>query len=145
MVIEHCYVKPGAHQVFLSIRDRMTGLVKLNDTSFTINVASPPVTFTVHPIGRRYFYMDLETPTVEIPGYDIVDYVWDMDNGDYELGKKIKFRYNESRDYHIKLTAIAKSKYTKYTELFSSTRKIEIRENYEMPSKKFTDSLNESK
>lgn len=144
-VLEHCFEKSGEHKVVLSIRDLATGVVKVNDTTLTVFVDSPPVQFIAPAIGRRYFDLDFDASQVELPGYTIVDYVWDMDNRQFTRGKKIKFRYNESRDYHVKLTVIAQSKYTSNKEIYSSTKKIEIRENYEMPSKKFTDSLNESK
>jgi tetratricopeptide (TPR) repeat protein len=145
MLLEHCFDKGGEHKVVLSIRDVATGVIKTNDTTLTVFVDSPPVIFAAPKIGRRYFYLDFDASQVDIPGYNIVDYLWDMDNGDLIPGKKIKFRYNESTDYHVKLTVIAQSKYTNNKEIYSSTKKIEIRENYETPSKKFTDALNESK
>lgn len=145
MVIEHCFEKSGENKVVLNIRDVATGLVKVNDTTLSVFIDSPPVQFSAPKIGRRYFYLDFDASQVDISGYNIVDYLWDMDNGELLHGKKIKFRYNESTDYHVKLTVICQSKYTTNKELFSSTKKIEIRENYEMPSKTFSNSLNESK
>ncbi len=145
LIIEHCFQKSGEHKAVLSIRDLSTGIVKTNDTTLSFFIDSPPVQFIAPQIGKRYFYLDFDASPVEIPGYTIVDYVWDMDNGEVVRGKKIKHRFNESRDYHVKLTVIAQSKYTTNKEIYSSTKKVEIRENYEMPSKKFSDALNESK
>jgi len=145
MLVEHCFQKSGEHKVVLSIRDLATGLVKTNDTTLVVFIDSPPVVFTAPKIGRRYFYLDFDASQVDLPGYNPVDYLWEMDNGEVLLGKKIKVRYNESGDYHVKLTVIAKSKYTTNMEIYSSAKKIEIRENYETPNKKFVESLNESK
>jgi len=142
--VEHCFAKGGEHKIVLSTRDLMTGTTR-TDTTLTIFIDGLPLQFLMPQVGRKYFYIEFDASEAEVAGYNIVDYIWDMDNGEMVHGKKIKFRFNESRSYSIKLTVLAQSKYTTNKEIYSATKKLEIRENYEMPNKKFSDSLNESK
>lgn len=142
LVVEHCFNSPGLHHVVLNIIDKRTGLVKHRDTSLTFLIETPPVKFTVPEVSRRYFYLSFDAGPTDLPGYEIVDYLWDMGNEEINNGKTIKYKYNISGDYLIKLVVIAKDISTGAYRLFSANRKVAVLENYEVPSKKFTDSLN---
>jgi len=143
--IEHCFTTEGEHSAILNITDKRSGMVRQRDTMLVIYVEPLPVKFSAPKKGRRYFFIDFDASATDIAGYEILDYVWDMDNGETNNGKKIKYKYNDSRDYWVRLTVIAKNKTTGRNELFSANKKIEILENYEMPNKKFSDSLNGAK
>lgn len=143
--VEHCFASEGEHKVILNITDKKTGRVRQRDTMLVIQLEKLPVKFTAPKSGKRYFYVDFDASETTIPGFDILDYIWEMDNGELSSGKKIKYKYNDSRDYSVKLVVIAQNKSTGRKQLFSANKKIAIVENYETPSKKFTDSLNGAK
>jgi hypothetical protein len=143
--VEHCFAVSGEHKVMLNITDKTTGLVRARDTMLVLQLRNMPVQFISPKGAKKYFFTEFDAGDTSIPGYEILDYLWDMDNGDIASGKKIKYRYNDSRDYYVKLIVIAENKYTGRRELFSANRRFEVSENYEMPSKKFTDSLNGAK
>ena len=142
LVVEHCFTEPGIHSAILNIIDKRTGLIKHRDTSLTFLVESPPVKFTVPEVGRRYFYLDFDANKTELPGFEIVEYLWDMGNGEINDGKRIKHKYNSAGDYLIKLVVIARNTSTGAYKLFSANKNFTVLENYEVPSKKFSDSLN---
>lgn len=143
--VDHCFPKPGTYEVVLSIMDRQTGYTKKNDTTLSIVIDDQPVKFLAPKIGRRYFYLDFDASNISLPAYTIVDHVWDLGTGETSTGKKIKYKYNEAGDYRLRLTLIAENVYSKKRELFSAYKTISIRENYEMPSKKFSDDLEKAK
>ncbi|PBQ31882.1 hypothetical protein CNR22_08910 [Sphingobacteriaceae bacterium] len=144
--IEHCFEQEGLHKVVLNITDKTTGLIRQRDTMLVIDLEKLPVKFKAPKTAKRYFYVDFDASETQLPGYDILDYLWDMDNnGDISSGKKVKYKYNNGRDYQVRLVVIAKNKITGKRELFSANKKIAIVENYEMPSKTFSDSLNGAK
>lgn len=146
LVIEHCFAQEGLHSAILNITDKKTGLVKQRDTMLVLNIETLPVKFNAPKLAKRYFYVDFDASETVLPGYEIVDYLWHMDNnGEISSGKKIKYKYNTGRDYQVKLIVIAKNKITGRRELFSANKKIVVVENYDMPSKTFSDSLNDSK
>jgi hypothetical protein len=142
---EHCFPKSGEHKIVLNIRDKATGLVKQNDTTLTVSVLSPPVSFTAPENAKQYFYITFDASGTELYGYDILDYVWDMDNGEYAFGKKIKYKYNNLGDYNVKLTLVLRDKYSREKKLYASHKKIVIGNNYAVPSKTFSETMNESK
>lgn len=145
LTLEHCFNKGGENKIVLSIRDKMTGFLRQNDTTLSVYIEEPPVKFNSAKKGKQYFTVDFDaTPTV-IYGYDIIDYIWDMGNGDFRSGSKIKYKYDVIGTYNVKLTVIAHGKYNDKKEIFSSYRTFEVVDNYSMPSKTFSDSMNEAK
>jgi hypothetical protein len=145
LVLEHCFDKGGENKVILSIRDKMTGFLKQNDTTLSVFIEEPPVKFDSQKKCKQFFNVDFDaTPTVFYTS-EIIDYIWDMGNGDFRNGKKIKYRYNVCGIYNVKLTVIARGTYNNKKEIFSSYRTVEVLDNYSMPSKTFTDSMNEAK
>ncbi|WP_317899008.1 PKD domain-containing protein [Aurantibacillus circumpalustris] len=145
LIVEHCFKETGIHHVVLNIIDKRTGLTRNRDTSLTLLVENPPIKFTVPEIGRRYFYLEFNVDRTSLPDFEIVDYLWDMGNGEINNGKSIKHKYNNGGDYQIKLTVIAKNKLSGAYKLFSANKKFTVLENYEVPSKKFSDSLDGGK
>lgn len=137
--VENCFPGPGEYKVELSIMDRQTGYTKKNDTTLTILLEDQPVKYTSPSIGRKYFLLDFDASQINLPGYEIVEYIWDMGNGETKTGKKIKYKYNESADYTVRLSLLTKNIFNHKFELLSAYRTISVRENYEMPSKKFSD------
>lgn len=142
---EHCFTTIGDHSVILNITDKKSGRVRQRDTMLVVHIDELPVTFKAPGTAKRYFYVDFEANEPSLPDYEIIDYLWDMDNGETAIGKKIKYKYNNSRDYWVKLTVIARNKTTGRRELFSANKRVEVVENYETPNKKFSDALNGSK
>ena len=145
MKVEHCFGNDGLHKVVLNITDRKTELVRQRDTMLLIWLNPLPVKFAAPKTERRYFFVDFDATATDIPGYDILDYVWNMDNGELKSGQKIKYKFNESGNYRTKLIVIARDRSSGRHRLFSANKKIMIVESYEMPSKTFTDSINGNK
>lgn len=143
--VENCFPKAGEYTVVLSVMDRQTGYTRKNDTTLSIVLEEQPVKFVSPKIGRRYFYLDFDASNINLPAYDIIEYIWDMGTGETTTGKKIKYKFNESADYKVRLTLLAKNIFNHKLELFSAYRTVEVRENYEMPSKKYSDDRNNAK
>lgn len=143
--IEHCFTKTGANRVSLSVRDINTGVVHLNDTSIIIYIDSPPVTFTVSPKRSQFIDIYFNGEGTQVPGYDLIEYIWDMGNGETMRGNKIKYKYNNKGTYKVKLTVVAENTSTKTRQLFSSWREIEVQDIYTTPGKTYTDLRNEAK
>ncbi len=143
--LEHCFKDAGDHKVVLSIRDKATGLLKQNDTTVVINIFTPPVKFKSPGGTKQYFYVSLDASETEMYGYDVLDYVWDLNNGEYAFGKKVKYKYNELGDYTIKLSLLLRDKYSGTRKISSSYKKLVVNNNYAVPSKTFSDTMNENK
>jgi len=142
---EHCFDKGGDHKVTLSIRDKATGIVKHNDTTINFNIFSPPVKFKSPSQVRQYFYTSFDASETEMYGYEVLDYVWDLDNGEYAFGKTVKYKYNTVGEYTIKLSILMKDKYSGTIKMASSYKKLSVNNNYAVPSKTFSDTMNENK
>lgn len=142
---EHCFDKVGDHKVTLSIRDKATGLLRQNDTTISISVFSPPVKFKSPAGVKQYFYVTFDASETEMYGYEVLDYVWDLDNGEYAFGKTAKYKYNVLGDYTIKLSILMKDKYSGTRKMASSYKKLSVNNNYAVPSKTFSDTMNENK
>lgn len=142
---EHCFDKVGDHKVTLSIRDKATGLLKQNDTTISISVFSPPVKFKSPAGAKQYFYVSFDASETEMFGYDILDYVWDLDNGDFAFGKTTKYKYNALGDYSVRLSILMRDKYSGAKKIASSYKKLVVSNNYAVPSKTFSDTMNENK
>lgn len=143
--VEHCFSNDGPHQVLLNVTDKRTGMVRQRDTLLWTSFEHLPIHFSSPKTIKRYFYTDLDASGTEIPGFHPVDYLWNMDNGEIVSGKKIKYKYNDSRAYRVKLVVVARDNINGKYRLYSANRNISVVESYEMPSKKFSDSLNGSK
>lgn len=141
---EHCFTTGGLHKIMLSARDQQTGIVRINDTTITVFTEEPPVKFKAPRTGKRYLPVDFDASSTVLNNYDISEYIWNMDNGDIRMGRKIKYRYPNFGNYSVKLTIVAKNKSSGRTELLSSTKRIEITENYNS-GKSFTDQRNDAK
>jgi len=61
------------------------------------------------------------------------------------MDKTLKYKYNVSGEYTLRLSLIAENIFTHRRELFSAYKTISIRENYEEPSKTFADEMDKSK
>lgn len=142
---EHCFDSEGDHRVVLNIVDKETGYVRHRDTLLLVQIEKLPVRFKAPGKGRRYFFLDFEAEPPLLPDHEVIDYLWEMDNGDICSGARIRYQYNNSRDYLVKLFVIARHSGSGQIQLFSANRLIEVLENYETPSKKFSDALNEAK
>jgi tetratricopeptide (TPR) repeat protein len=142
LIVERCFNEAGEHKVILNITDKRTGLIRKRDTMLVIYIENPAIRFTMPENGRRYFYHDFKISELNLTGFDLIDFLWEMGNGDVKEGQKIKYKYNESGEYLIKLVIIARNITTGKYELFSANKKFTVLENYEVPSKKFTDTLN---
>lgn len=143
--VENCFPKAGEYKVVLSVMDRQTGYTRKNDTTLSIVLEEQPVQFVSPKIGRRYFYLDFDASSINLPAYEIIEYIWDMGTGETTTGKKIKYKFNESAFYKVRLTLLAKNIFNHQLQLFSAYRTLEVRENYEMPSKKFSDDRDKAK
>ncbi|MBL7933891.1 MAG: hypothetical protein JNL60_18450 [Bacteroidia bacterium] len=142
---EHCFDRVGDHKVTLSIRDKATGILKQNDTTINISVFSPPVKFKSPSGAKQYFFVNFDASETEMYGYEVLDYVWDLDNGEYLFGKTAKYKYNTLGDYTVKLSILMKDKYSGTRKIASSYKKLSINNNYAVPSKTFSDTMNENK
>jgi len=143
--VENCFQSAGEYKVVLSVMDRQTGYTRKNDTTLTILLEEQPVKFISPKIGRRYFFLDFDASQISLPAYQIIDYIWDMGTGETLTGKKIKYKFNESANYTVRLTLLTKNIFSQKRELFTAYRTISVRENYEMPSKKFSDDRDKAK
>ncbi|MCC6370645.1 MAG: PKD domain-containing protein [Bacteroidia bacterium] len=143
--VTHCFKKEGANTISLNIRDKATGYVRMNDTSLTVYVSSPPVKFSIANNTRRikqYIYTKFEAPDVYVYDHDVLEYIWELGEGDYATGKKIQKKFNKIDFYNVRLTVVAKNKTTGQLAMFSSGRLIEVVDNYSDHSQKFQDNLN---
>lgn len=145
ITFEHCFKEGGLHKITLSIRDKQTGLIRANDTTLTVYTEDSPVKFTAPRTGRRYLPIDLDAAPTVFYNYEIIEYLWDMDDGNIASGKKIKYRYQNFGTYNVRLTVITKDKTNGKTELFSAIKKVEVNENYVPNGKSFIDQRNEAK
>lgn len=145
ITFEHCFAHGGINKIVLSIRDKQTGLLRTNDTTLTIYTEESPVKFKAPKFGKRYLPTDLDASETVFYNYEIIDYIWDMDNGDIASGKKIKYRYSNFGTYNVRLTVITHEKGTGKTGLFSAIKKIEINENYQPNGKSFLEQRDGSK
>lgn len=143
--VENCFAKAGEYNVVLSVMDRQTGYTRKNDTTLSIVLEEQPVKFISPKIGRRYFFLDFDASQIILPAHEIIEYIWDMGTGETTTGKKVKYKFSESADYTVRLTLLAKNIFDHHVELFSAYRTVSIKENYEMPSKKFSDDLDKAK
>jgi hypothetical protein len=142
---EHCFDDGGFHKIILSIRDKQTGILRTNDTTLTVFTEASPVKFNAPRTGHRYLPTELDASPTVFYNYEIIEYIWDLDNGDLATGKKIKYRYQNFGVYNVRLTVIVKDKSNGKKELFSALKKIEVNENYVPNGKSFIDQRNEAK
>ncbi len=145
ITIEHCFKKLGENLVGLSVRDKKTGVVHLNDTTLKVYIEGLPIKFTAPKEAKQYIDSEFDGSESNVKNSDLLEYIWDMGNGETSRGKKIKYRYANKGVYAVKLTVIAEDKTTKVRNLYSSYRYIEVLDIYSTPSKTFTDKLNEAK
>lgn len=145
VLLEHCFKEPGEHKVILSIRDKATGLLKQNDTTVVITVFNPPVRFKSPGGVKQYFNVVLDGSETELYGYEVLDYIWDLDNGEYAFGKKIRYKYNVLGDYSIKFSLLVRDKESGAKKIYSSYKRLVVNNNYAVPSKTFSDTMNENK
>jgi hypothetical protein len=145
MRIEHCFERSGEHQIVLNIKDAATGYVRMNDTTLTVFIDSPLVYFSAPETGKKYFDQEFKATAPELPEEEILEYIWDMDNGDMLVGKEVKYKFMQIRDYKVKLTLLTKNKSTGRYALYASSKSIDIADSYDTPDKKFIETRDGSK
>jgi hypothetical protein len=145
LVLEHCYGSVGEHQISLSVMDRLTGMIKKNDTVLVVTTAPPFVQFKGPGKGKKFIYLEFENSTVVPADMEVLDLIWDMGNGDNCKGNKIRYRYANAGSFDVRLALITKNRYHSAWTLFSSFRKIEVEENYNVQGKTFSDVYKEAK
>ena len=134
IVIEHCFAKPGLNQITLNIKDKKTGVIRFRDTAMVVDIQSPPVGFKTPKVAKQYFYHDYEAKVDDLKEYKILEYIWDMGNGDHCSGAKIKYKYDKIGFYTIQLTIVGEHLSTGTRKLFSAYKTYEVVGNYQTPN-----------
>lgn len=143
--VSHCFKSAGENKVTLSIRDKATGYVRVNDTAVVVFIESPPVLFDCPKRPRQYIYFSLDASKLNIENYEILEYVWDLGDGVTALGKKVNRKFDKLDTYTVRLTVIARDKITGRRVLMASSRTVEAVDNYSDHSQTFKDTLNGEK
>lgn len=134
LVVEHCFDKPGPNKITLNIKDQKTGVVRYSDTALVVNIENPPVKFSTPKYAKQYFYHDYNGSGITINDYKILEYIWDMGNGDHVSGEKVKYKYDKIGFYTIQLTVVGEHLTTGARRLFSAYKTYEVMGNYQTPN-----------
>jgi hypothetical protein len=129
--VSHCFQKTGLNRISLSIRDKTYGYMRVNDTVLSVFIDAPPVQFTCNKRPRQYIYTNYDATKLSIDNFDILEYIWDLGDGEVSLGKKVSYKFDKLGYYTIKLTVVAKNNSTGTKTLFASCRVIEVVDNYD--------------
>ena len=129
--VSHCFQKAGLNRISLSIRDKAYGYMRLNDTALSVYIEAPPVQFTCNKRPRQYMYTNFDATKLNIDNFEILEYIWELGDGEVSLGKKVTRKFDKLDSYTIKLTVVAKNNTTGAKTLFASCRLIEVVDNYD--------------
>jgi outer membrane protein OmpA-like peptidoglycan-associated protein len=106
--VKHCYAEVGTYQLFLNIKDTITGLTYSEVTSFELNIqrknqANILSRDTIH-VGE---WLELQALDDDLRGFDLEEWYWDLGDGRRAKGEKIKEIFPEPGTYKISLGALA--------------------------------------
>lgn len=143
--ITHCFKSAGIYTISLSIKDKATGYMRVNDTTVTVIIDEPTVKFKSPKKARQFFYTTFEAEVPFIYNHEVQEYIWDFGNGEYAMGKKVQMQFNKLEFLNVKLTVMAKNKEDAKLARFASCRAMEVVDNYSDHSQTFKDNLNGEK
>ena len=106
----HCFEKPGNYVIELNVIDKTSDSIMYNEVTYDFNVENPsqilincPDTIKVNePIT-------ISSYNSSIPGFKILKYYWDFDDGYFSTGKAGSYTYHKKGLYKIHLAVLSKN------------------------------------
>lgn len=104
--VHHCYEKPGVYVVQLNVVDLLTEKVYFNEATYElkINKATTPYIKSPDSVWAGYEII-FDAGLSVMPACDIESYEWNMGDGTFKRGEKIRHSYNAEGVYDVKLAA----------------------------------------
>jgi outer membrane protein OmpA-like peptidoglycan-associated protein len=125
--VVHCYSGPGKYPVKLNITDRKTGIHFFNKLSYILDlrdVEQPYINSSTAVLkGESVSFDGLRS---NLPGYEIVEYLWDFGDGTRGTGTSVKHTFNSPGEYLIKLGLSLKQEGSGAMRQQSISRKISV-------------------
>ena len=126
-MVDHCFRGPGKYLVKQNIIERKTGRIVYNKMTYELELKETVQAFITaddySPAGKEVLIDGIKT---NLPGHEIISYMWDFGNGISKSGKSVKHLFKESGEYNIKLGIKAREISTGINRNFCVSKKIII-------------------
>ncbi len=110
LVVNHCYSDTGTYVSELFLIDRNTG-----KQFFKLMEINLKVKYVVQPFIKSSNYaltnepISFEDREFTIPGFDVIDFIWDFGDGNRMSGEKVIHSFGKEGEMNVKLELILKS------------------------------------
>jgi len=131
-VVDHCFPGPGNYNVKLDLIDRATGNLFFSKLSYSLDlrdfeqpyINSPDAVVTGDTV-------DFDGLKSFLPGYEILGYSWDFDDGSRMQGESVKYAFNKSGEFDVNLGVTLKSLSTGIIHNTGVSKKIIVFNNHQ--------------
>jgi outer membrane protein OmpA-like peptidoglycan-associated protein len=135
LTAEHCYSGAGRYGVKLDIVEKKSGKVFFTKLSYNIelkDIEQPVISAPASAMAGAPVTLDGLSST--FPGSQILNYTWDMGEGDRIEGDKISHEFTSKGDYIVKLGLIVRNDKTGVIQNACVTKPIKVFDNKQSKS-----------
>lgn len=106
----HCFKGPGKFNVQLNLIDRATQNLFFSKLSFSLNLKEFEQPYINSPdVAVNGDLIEFDGSKSHLPGYEILNYLWDFDDGTRLQGESIQHAFTRKGDFNITLSLTLKS------------------------------------
>ena len=126
-VVKHCFKSAGQYSIRLDIMDRSTGNLFFSKLAYNLDLrdyVQPYINSQDAAITGEA--IDFDGLKSNLPGYEILGYVWDFGDGTRLRGESVKHTFKETGEYLVNLGVTLKSDSSGNIHNTGVTKKISI-------------------
>jgi outer membrane protein OmpA-like peptidoglycan-associated protein len=145
LTIDYCFPDTGYYEIALSLYDTITGSRYMNVGEYAVNIEA---------FNRPYIessdktYLDssivLKADVSGLVDYEILEYLWDLGNGEVYRGKSVTYTPSEEGIIYPVLGVVAIQKKTRLKESLCAYKVIEVLKNNETDNVNLIESSDEN-
>jgi outer membrane protein OmpA-like peptidoglycan-associated protein len=105
----HCYAGPGNYSVKLNIVDKISGMQFFTKLFYELDLKAIEQPYINSPdISVKGKVIQIDGLRSNLPGCNIIDYVWEFGDGEAGRGERLEHIFNYKGEYEIKLELFLK-------------------------------------
>ena len=125
--VRHCFPGAGKYNVKLDIFDKASGKLFFSKLTYAIEIHDFEQSFINSPdIAVKGETVKFDGLRSYLPGYKILSYSWDFNDGNRSSGERVNHVFKEKGDYFVNMELILKSNSTGDTHKTGTSKKILI-------------------
>lgn len=126
-VVNHCFPGPGRFNVRLNLIDKATNNLFFSKLSFNLDLKEFEQPYINSPdYAIQGSLIDFDGSKSHLPGFTILNYSWDFDDGALSKGERVQHAFAEKGDFNVILRLILKSDSSGNKRWIGISKKIKV-------------------